>query len=127
MVTGFPTVKHNLFFSLYYAGRPNPGWDHPDFAPSLLLGPSTANSSPTMSAIRAADKMGRYQRAVKRRSLDFSNAASELMAEVITEGKENRHDEHEAPDMAEVLPEDGDKHELEALRLENEHLKEEAV
>ncbi|KAK0141837.1 hypothetical protein N1851_020501 [Merluccius polli] len=58
-------LKWSVF--VYYAGCPNPDPDHPDFAPSQHLGPESAN--PTTSAKRAADKQGRYHRAVRRRQL----------------------------------------------------------
>ena len=52
---------------VYYAGCPHPDPDHPDIALSQHLGPELADS--TASAKRAADKQGRYHRAVRKTAL----------------------------------------------------------
>lgn len=94
-----------MFVFLYYAGRPSPDDTHPDFAPSLHLGPELANSS----SKRAGEKHAWYERALKRRVL----SALEPIIIIENDNQENANN-HE---------DEGDSHdEISALRLLNGQL-----
>ncbi|CAM4707320.1 unnamed protein product [Leuciscus chuanchicus] len=85
----------NIQFTGNSSGCPNPDPDHPDFAPSQHLGPELAD--PTASAKRAADKQGRYHRAVRRRQL-YSAAGPGPEPEIVPPNiEDNREEEGDGP------------------------------